>query len=184
MIDLILLAAGRPGLDSRTLLDESQGKPAYRFVFEAARQTADAMLGLRVLAVTRPESLDGPIRAFGFNKVIVSDNWSLSQAIIAGAKAARSGASRCFLPCDLTGMTGEALTGFLQGFILSGRPLGRMRCGQQEGGPMVFAPYLLPGLLALKGGEDGSALFEGRESRTFCYETGAEIFAPCPARTE
>ena len=49
---------------------------------------------------------------------------------------------------------------------------------------MVFAPYLLPGLLELKGGEDGSALFEGRESRTFCYETGAEIFAPCPARTE
>ena len=177
MIDLILLAAGIPRLDDETLLAETQGKPLYRHAFEAARRTADAMLGLRVIVVTRPGVLDEAIREFGFNKVVVSENRPLSQAVIAGAKAARSGASRCFLPCDLTGMTGEALTGFLQGFILSGRPLGRMRCGQQEGGPMVFAPYLLPHLLALKGEEDGSALFQGREGRTFFYEAdrrGAE----------
>ena len=74
-------------------------------------------------------------------------------------------------------MTGEILTGFLQGYILSGRTLGRVRSGRAQEGPMVFAPYLLPHLLALKGEEDGSALFQGREGRTFFYEAdrrGAE----------
>ena len=92
----------------------------------------------------------------------------------AGARAARSGASRCFLPCDHAGFNGELLTGFLQGYILSGRTLGRARCGGQEGQPTVFAPFLLPGLLALEGEADGSALFQGRENLTFYYDVPAE----------
>ena len=55
--------------------------------------------------------------------------------------------------------------------------LGRVRSGRAQEGPMVFAPYLLPHLLALKGEEDGSALFQGREGRTFFHEAdrrGAE----------
>ena len=178
MIDLILLAAGPARLEEEALLAPGQGgKPLYRHVFEAARQTADAMLGLRVLVVTRPNVLDEAIREFGFNKVVVSGSLNMSQAMIAGAKAARSGASRCFLACDQTEVTGEILTGFLQGYILSGRTLGRVRSGRAQEGPMVFAPYLLPHLLALKGEEDGSALFQGREGRTFFYEAdrrGAE----------
>ena len=171
MIDLILLAAGRPGLDRQALLAQEQGKPMYRYIFEAARQTADAMLGLRVLVVTRPQMLEEAIRTFGFNKVVVSENWTLSQAMIAGAKAARSGAARCFLPCDQLEVTGEILTEFLQGFILSGRSLGCMRRDGRESAPIVFAPYLLPYLLALKQEEDGSSLFQGRESRTFYLES-------------
>ena len=170
MIDLILLAAGPARLDNESLLAPVQGKPLYRYAFEAARQTADAMLGLRVLVVTRPDVLGEAIREFGFNKVIVADKRTLSQAMIAGAKAARSGASRCFLSCAQTGITGEALTAFLQGYILSGRPLGRMRSGGEEDGPMVFAPYLLPHLMALQGEADGSELFRGREGRTFCWD--------------
>ncbi len=168
MIDLILLAAG-PALAA-----DDQGKPLYRHAFEAARQTADAMLGLRVLVVTRPGVLDEAIREFGFNKVLVAENRPLSQAVIAGAKAARSGASRCFLSCGRTGVTGQQLTGFLQGYILSGRTLGRLGSGPLEGGPMVFAPYLLPHLLALKGEEDGSQLFQGREARTFVYQPSGQ----------
>ena len=170
MIDLILMAAGLPGLDDRRLLGDEGGKPLYRHSFEAARQTADDMLGLRVMVVTRPGVLDEAIREFGFNKVVVSENRPLSQGMIAGAKAARSGASRCYLPCDRPEVTGEILTAFLQGYLLSGRPLGRVRLGGQAGMPMVFAPYLLPHLLALKGEEDGSALFQGREGRTFWYD--------------
>ena len=98
MIDLIVLAAGLPGLDDQALLAAHRGKPLYRHSFEAARQTADAMLGLRVTVVTRPGVLDEAIRDFGFNKVVVSANRPLSQAVIAGAKAARSGASRCVCP--------------------------------------------------------------------------------------
>ena len=45
---------------------------------------------------------------------------------------------------------------------------------------MVFAPYLLPHLLALKGEEDGAALFQGREARTFSYSL-AEI-PPSPTK--
>ena len=177
MIDLILLAAGIPRLDDETLLAETQGKPLYRHAFEAARRTADAMLGLRVIVVTRPGVLDEAIREFGFNKVVVSENRPLSQAVIAGAKAARSGASRCFLSCGQREVTGERLTAFLQGYILSGRPLGRM--SSAGGGVMVFAPYLLPQLLALKGEEDGSQLFSGREARTFSYDRpGREAAGP------
>ena len=169
MIDLIILAAGLPGLDDQALMEEHRGKPLYRYAFEAARQTADAMLGLRVLVVTRSQVLDEPIRQFGFNKVVVSANRTLSQVIIAGTKAARSGASRCFLSCGRPEITGGLLTEFLQGYILSGRPLGRMG----EGEPMVFAPYLLPQLLALRGEEDGRALFQGQESRTFLLHAPA-----------
>ena len=179
MIDLILLAEGPKELDGGKLLAEEEGKPLYLHAFQAARQTADAMLGLRVIVVTRPGVLDEAIRAFGFNKVVVSGGRSLSQAVIAGAKAARSGASRCFLSCGRWEVTGEQLTAFLQGYILSGRPLGRMSSAGGGEGAMVFAPYLLPQLLALKGEEDGSQLFAGREGRTFSYDgSGREAADP------
>ena len=177
MIDLILLAEGPKELDGGKLLAEEDGKPLYLHAFQAARQTADAMLGLRVIVVTRPGVLDEAVRAFGFNKVVVSGCRSLSEAIIAGTKAARSGASRCFLSCGQREVTGERLTAFLQGYILSGRPLGRM--SSAGGGVMVFAPNLLPQLLALKGEEDGSQLFSGREARTFSYDRpGREAAGP------
>lgn len=38
----------------------------------------------------------------------------------------------------------------------------------------MFAPFLLPGLLALEGEADGSALFQGRENLTFYYDVPAE----------
>ena len=179
MIDLILLAEGPKELDGGKLLAEEEGKPLYLHAFQAARQTADAMLGLRVIVVTRPGVLDEAIRAFGFNKVVVSGCRSLSEAIVAGTKAARSGASRCFLSCGRREVTGEQLTAFLQGYILSGRPLGRMSSAGGGAGAMVFAPYLLPQLLALKGEEDGSQLFAGREGRTFSYDgSGREAAGP------
>ena len=179
MIDLILLAEGPKELDGGKLLAEEEGKPLYLHAFQAARQTADAMLGLRVTVVTRPGVLDEAIRAFGFNKVVVSGGRPLSQAVIAGAKAARSGASRCFLSCGRREVTGEQLTAFLQGYILSGRPLGRMSSAGGGAGAMVFAPYLLPQLLALNGEEDGSQLFAGREGRTFSYDgSGREAAGP------
>lgn len=175
MIDLILLAAGPARrFGQERLLGEAGGAPLYRRAFEAARQAADAMMGLRVLVVTAKGVLDAPVREFGFNKVVVSENRPLSASVAAGARAARSGASRCFLPCDHAGFNGELLTGFLQGYILSGRTLGRARCGEQEGQPTVFAPFLLPGLLALEGEVDGSALFRGRENLTFYYDVPAE----------
>lgn len=145
MIDLILLAAGPARrFGQEQLLGDAGGAPLYRRAFEAARQAADAMMGLRVLVVTAKGVLDAPIREFGFNKVVVPENRPLSASVAAGARAARSGASRCFLPCDHAGFNGELLTGFLQGYILSGRTLGRARCGGQEGQPTVFAPFLLP----------------------------------------
>lgn len=53
MIDLILLAAGPARrFGQEQLLGEAGGVPLYRRAFEAARQAADAMMGLRVLVVT------------------------------------------------------------------------------------------------------------------------------------
>ncbi len=185
MIDLILLAAGPAcRFGEERLLGAAGGAPLYRRAFEAARQAADAMMGLRVLVVTAKEMLDAPIREFGFNKVVVPENRPLSASVAAGARAARSGASRCFLPCDHAGFNGELLTGFLQGYILSGRTLGRARCGVQEGQPTVFAPFLLPGLLALEGNADGSALFQGREKLTFYYDVPGEALREGPAGQE
>ena len=106
MIDLILLAEGPKELDGGKLLAEEEGKPLYLHAFQAARQTADAMLGLRVLVVTRPNVLDEAIREFGFNKVVVSGSLNMSQAMIAGAKAARPGATRCFWVCSPAARTG------------------------------------------------------------------------------
>ena len=174
MIDLILLTAGLPNINDQVLMEEVQGKPMYRHSFETVRQSADAMLGLRVIVVTRSGALEEAVREFGFNKVVVPEHCSLSQAIIAGAKAARPGASRCFLPCNQLWVSGEMLIGFLQGYILSGRSLGRASKQDQSKGPMVFAPYLLPSLMTLKGDEDGSALFQGREARTFDYSLPEE----------
>ena len=149
MIDLILLAAGPARrFGQEQLLGDAGGAPLYRRAFEAARQAADAMMGLRVLVVTAKGVLDAPIREFGFNKVVVPENRPLSASVAAGARAARSGASRCFLPCDHAGFNGEQ--------------------------PTVFAPFLLPGLLALEGEADGSALFQGRENLTFYYDVPAE----------
>lgn len=153
MIDLILLAA-----------EDGSGEN-LRPAFQAARRAADAMLGLRVLAVICPGEAEGLVRSFSFNKAMVSPGVSLSGAIAAGARAARSGASRCFLDCARPCPSGEELTAFLRGYILSGRSLGRMG----EEGPMVFSPTLLPSLLALRGEEDGSALFWGREDRSFFF---------------
>ncbi len=166
MIDLILVAAGLEQSESQARQGE---QPEYLSAFQAARQAADAMLGLRVLVVTRPQVLDEAVRAFGFNKVVVAANRDLSQAMVAGTKAARSGASRCFVFCGQPWVTGERLTAFLQGYILSGRTLGRMIGRDGERGPMVYAPYLLPQLLALKNGEDGSALFQNREGCAYCW---------------
>ncbi|MBD9088458.1 MAG: hypothetical protein EGR72_00065, partial [Clostridiales bacterium] len=75
MIDLILLAAGPARrFGQEQLLGDAGGAPLYRRAFEAARQAADAMMGLRVLVVTAKGVLDAPIREFGFNKVVVPEN--------------------------------------------------------------------------------------------------------------
>ena len=68
MIDLILLAAGPAcRFGQEQLLGETGGVPLYRRAFEAARQAADAMMGLRVLVVTAKGVLYAPMREFGFN---------------------------------------------------------------------------------------------------------------------
>lgn len=175
MIDLILLAAGASRrFGSQKLLADFHGKPLYRYAFDAARHAANEMLGLRVTVVTRSNVLDEPIREYGFNKIIVPDGRPLSESVAAGSKAARSGSCRCFMVCDQPGFTGEMLSGFLKGYILSGRPLGRVRSGEQMGTPCVFAPYLLPQLLSLQGDEGGRSLFQGRENRTFFYDVPAD----------
>lgn len=86
MIDLILLAAGPARrFGQEQLLGDAGGAPLYRRAFEAARQAADAMMGLRVLVVTAKGVLDAPIREFGFNKVVVPENRPLSASVAAGA---------------------------------------------------------------------------------------------------
>ena len=74
-------------------------------------------------------------------------------------------------------MTGEQLTAFLQATFSAAAP-GRMSSAGAERGDGV-CPYLLPQLLALKGEEDGSQLFAGREGRTFSYDgSGREAAGP------
>ena len=175
MIDLILLAAGASRrFGSQKLLAEFQGKPLYRYAFQAARETADAMQGLRVIVVTRAGLLDDAIREFSFNKVLVADDLPLSQSVAAGCRAARPGSSRCFLVCDQPGLTGELLTGFLRDYLLSGRPLGRVHAGEQMGSPCIFSPIFIPQLLSLTGDEGGRTIFQGRERETFLYEVPAQ----------
>ena len=56
---------------------------------------------------------------------------------------------------------------------LPGQSRGQMTY-KGETGPVVLAPYLLPQLLALKNGEDGSSLLKGWEERTYLYDVSGQ----------
>ena len=88
------------------------GRALYRRAFEATRQAADAMMGLRVLVVTAKGCWTPPSGEFGFNKVVVPENRPSAPRWRREPRRPGPGASRCFLPCDHAGFNGELLTGF------------------------------------------------------------------------
>ena len=85
MTDLILLAAGAARRFGRQkLLEEFEGKPLYRYAFDAAR----SLSGVRVLAVTRAGLLDGAAVDYGFEPVLVPEEQGIGLSVAAGAAAA------------------------------------------------------------------------------------------------
>ena len=170
MTDLILLAAGASRrFGAQKLLAEFEGKPLYRYAFDAAR----TLRNVRVLVVTRAGLLDKAAE-YGFETVLVPDGFGVGISVAAGARAAREGANLCFFVCDQPHMTGEELRRFLEGFARSGKTLGRCHAGECCGSPTVFAPCFRPELMALSGDEGGRALFRGREEETYYHDVPKE----------
>lgn len=167
MTDLILLAAGASRrFGSQKLLADFQGKPLYRWAFEAAAQVKNA----RVLVVTRAGLLDGAAKEFGFETALVGEGLPQSVSVKSGAKAARPGADLCFFVCDQPHFTGAALDEFVEGFRCSGKLLGRVKAGEKFGSPTIFGPTFRRDLLGLSGDRGARALFRGREAETFVME--------------
>ena len=130
MTDLILLAAGAARRFGRQkLLEEFEGKPLYRYAFDAAR----SLSGVRVLAVTRAGLLDGAAVDYGFEPVLVPEEQGIGLSVAAGAAAARPEAHLCFFVCDQPYVTGQHLRSFLGEFYKSGNSMGRMRTGARFG---------------------------------------------------
>lgn len=169
--DLILLAAGASRrFGSQKLLADFEGKPLYRWAFEAAAQVKNA----RVMVVTRTGLLDGAAAEFGFETVLVEEHLPQSVSVAAGARAAGPGANCCFFVCDQPHFPGEALAEFIAGFEASGKPLGRVMAENRFGSPTIFAPTLRAELMDLSGDRGARALFRGREGETFTMEVPAE----------
>lgn len=171
MTDLILLAAGvSRRFGAQKLLAEFEGKPLYRYAFDAAKLLKD----VRVLVVTRAGLLDGAAAEYGFETVLVPENLGVGISVAAGARAARQEADLCFFVCDQPHMTGEELRRFLEGFARSGKALGRCRAGECCGSPTIFAARFRSELMALSGDEGGRTLFRGREEETYYHDVPKE----------
>lgn len=172
MTDLILLAAGASRrFGKQKLLAEFEGKPLYRYAFDAAK----LLENVRVLVVTRAGLLDGAAEKYGFETVLVPENLGVGVSVAAGTRAARRDANLCFFVCDQPHMTGAELQRFLEGFAQSGKVLGRCRAGAHCGSPTIFAPCFCPELMALSGDEGGRALFRGREKETYYHDVLPEF---------
>lgn len=172
MTDLILLAAGAARRFGRQkLLEEFEGKPLYRYAFDAAR----SLSGVRVLAVTRAGLLDGAAVDYGFEPVLVPEEQGIGLSVAAGAAAARPEAHLCFFVCDQPHVTGQHLRSFLGEFYKSGKSMGRMRTGARFGSPTIFAPQFRPALMALTGDEGGRRLFADREGEIYYHDAAPEV---------
>lgn len=171
MTDLILLAAGASRrFGAQKLLAEFEGKPLYRYAFDAAR----TLRNVRVLVVTRAGLLDKTAAEYGFETVLVPDGFGVGISVATGARAARRDANLCFFVCDQPHMTGAELQCFLEGFARSGKALGRCRAGAHCGSPAIFTPRFRSELMALSGDEGGHTLFRGREEETYYHDVPKE----------
>ena len=170
MTDLILLAAGASRrFGAQKLLANFDGKPLYRYAFDAAKGQEN----VRTLVVTRAGVLDAAAAEYGFETILVPENRGVGVSVSAGARAARQCANLCFFVCDQPHMTGTELRCFLESFARSGKLLGRCRAGTQYGSPTIFAPCFRTELTALSGDEGGRALFRGREKETYYHDVSA-----------
>ena len=149
MTDLILLAAGAARRFGRQkLLEEFEGKPLYRYAFDAAR----SLSGVRVLAVTRAGLLDGAAVDYRFEPVLVPEEQGIGLSV-----------------------AGQHLRSFLGEFYKSGKSMGRMRTGARFGSPTIFAPQFRPALMALTGDEGGRRIFAGREGEIYYHDAAPEV---------
>ena len=166
MTRLILLAAGASRrFGEQKLLASFEGKPLWRYAFEAAAQAA-----VPVTVVTRRGLLEEEGTAFSFQTVLVPEGQGMGASVAAGAGSALSGENLCFFVCDQPHLPGWGLRTFIQEFEASGRPLGRACAAGRYGSPAIFSAAFRPALMALKGEEGGRSLFAGREGETWCQE--------------
>ena len=144
MTRLILLAAGASRrFGEQKLLASFEGKPLWRYAFEAAAQAA-----VPVTVVTCRGLLEGEGAAFSFQTVLVSEGQGMGASVAAGAGSALPGENLCFFVCDQPHFPGEALCRFLQGFQDSGKLLGRACAGNIMGSPTIFSPHSAWGAVA------------------------------------
>lgn len=184
MTRVILLAAGASRrFGSQKLLCPFEGRPLWRYAFDAARDA-----GRPVTVVTRAGLLDGAAAEYGYGLALVPPGLGQSDSVAAGAAAAEEGEGLCFFVCDQPHFSGRTFRKFLDAYEASGKPMGRVCCGGRMGSPTVFAPSLRPALLSLTGDGGARSLFSGREEDTFFYPVPelhlVDYDSPWPTQTD
>ena len=145
-IELILLAGG----DSKRFAAKSnesggkkllalfKGKPLFEYALKAAETFKP--FG-RVTVVTGEESIRLAAQEKGFRTVCPPPpTEGIAASVRTGTAAADEDSHLCFMVCDQPYFTGEMLKDFISAYLISGKTLGRVRCGKQMGSPTVFAP--------------------------------------------
>lgn len=184
MTRVILLAAGASRrFGSQKLLCPFEGRPLWRYAFDAAGET-----GRPVTVVTRAGLLDGAAAEYGYGLALVPPGLGQGDSVAAGAAAAEEGEGLCVFVCDQPHFSGLLLRDFLDAFEISGKPMGRVCCGGHMGSPAAFAPVFCSSLMALTGDRGARALFSGREADTFFYPVPERCLmdydTPWPTQTD
>lgn len=165
MTRVILLAAGASRrFGSQKLLCSFEGRPLWRYAFDAAGET-----GRPVTVVTRTGLLDGAAAEYGYGLALVPPGLGQGDSVAAGAAAANEREGLCFFVCDQPHLSGGIFRAFLDAYEASGKSMGRVCCGSRMGSPTVFSPAFRSALMSLTGEGGAKALFSGREADTFFY---------------
>lgn len=175
MIDLILLAAGnsrRFGEDK--LMWELDGKPMARHMLDLLSEIA-SQRNLALTVVTK----DGPVAEMAKNtcaRVIINhrseDGISTS---IHGAIDAISGDNPAvFFVADQPYMKKETITGFIDGYVKSGKGLGCVCHDGETGNPCAFDPGYFDELLAITGDRGGKRVIKQHPEDLYLYEVSDE----------
>ena len=175
-IELILLAGG----DSKRFAaksNESGGKKLLaqfkcKPLFEYALKAAEAFKHFgKVTVVTGEESIRLAAQEKGFRTVCPPPpTEGIAASVRTGTAAADEDAHLCFMVCDQPYFTGEMLKDFISAYLISGKTLGRVRCGKQMGSPTVFAPVHRQALLSAKGDEGGRSIFKRFQGDIFFFD--------------
>lgn len=171
MIDLVLLAAGnsrRFGEDK--LMWKLDGKPMARHILDTLA-SIEAERSWKLTVVTK----EGPVAdmARGFCKHVVINDRSeegISTSIHAAVSSLSGENPAVFFVADQPYMRKDTITGFIDGYIKSGKGLGCVCHNGETGNPCAFDKKYFGELMAITGDRGGKRVIKQHPGDLYLYE--------------